>query len=160
MKNYTKLIIVLLSVFFLVGTGCENVGKAGEKKYKEVINCLSEDDSEGLKNLFSIESQKNKDLDSQIEAGMDFFDGKLVSYSYINVVDGNSVVNGETVEEHYTATSYEVKTSKDKVYMILVCAYSINDDYPDRIGICEIDIHDEDENICKIGEWIDQWVIC
>ena len=159
MKNYKKILIVLLGTCLLLGTGCigVDVNVYAEKNCKEVITSLSKDDAEGIKETFCIESQGNEELEDQIEEGIDFFDGRVVSYNdYIFMSqEGESYGEGELVEQDYTATCSEIKTSTGKTYSITIYAYSIDDECPDNVGISEIDIYDEDGNVCIIGECIE-----
>ncbi len=156
MKSYKKILIVLLATCLLLGTGCiMNETTEGKKIGDEVLRCLNEDDTEGLKDIFCAETQTSTDLDAQIEAGMDFFDGK-VTKSYTPLVDGGeSVTNGETDKQDYTIDYLNIKTDTGKTYEVICSGYFICKDNPDVIGVSEIDIYDEDGNLCKIGECID-----
>ena len=154
MKNYKKILIIVLGTCLLLGTGCINEDTEGNKIGDEIIRCLNEDDTEGLKDVFCAETQTSTDLDNQIEAGMDFFDGKVDSHFDAGVDGGESVTNGETVEQHYTIDYYELKTDTGKLYEVICEGYFISEENPDKVGVSIINIVDEDGNVCKIGEWI------
>ena len=155
MKIYKKILIILLATCLLLGTGCVNLENEEKQHCKEVIRCLSEDDTEGLKNMFCVETQNSKDLDEQIEAGMEFFDGKVLSYNEPICSGGESVTNGKIVEHDYGGDIMKIKTDTGKIYSLMVYEYLVNEDNPDIVGISEIDIYDEDGNVYEVGEFID-----
>ncbi len=155
MKNYKKTLIIVLGICLLLGTGCINEETEGQKIGDEVLRCLGEDDTQGLKDVFCAESQTSKDLENQIQVGMDFFDGKDTSHFDAAVGGGESVRDGETVEQYYGIHYNNLKTDTGKTYTVICDGYFICNEDPDRVGVSEIKIIDEDGNECKIGEWID-----
>ena len=155
MNNYKRILIIVLGACLLLGTGCINEETEGQKIGDEVLRCLGEDDTQGLKDVFCAESQTSKDLENQIQVGMDFFDGKDTSHFDAAVSGGESVRDGETVKQSYSISYNELKTDTGKIYTIIVVGYFIDVNDPDRVGISEIDIYDDEGNVCKIGEWID-----
>ena len=156
MKNYKKTLIIVLGICLLLGTGCINEDVEGNKIGDEIIRCLNEDDTQGLKDVFCAESQTSKDLEDQIQDGMDFFEGEVTDPNEANVDGGESVRDGETVEQHYSIEYYELKTDTGKTYEVICSGYFICKEDPDVVGVTYIDIYDEDGNVCKIGKWIDK----
>ena len=140
MKKYKKISIIVLCVCLLLGTGCINEDTEGNKIGDEILRCLNEDDTEGLKVMFCAEIQISKDLDNQIQDGMDFFEGEVTDSNEANVDGGESVRDGETVEQHYRIHSYYLKTDKGKTYELKCYGYFINNEDPDKVGVSEIDI--------------------
>ena len=156
MKSYKKILIIVLCVCLLLGTGCINEDTEGNKIGDEIIRCLNEDDTQGLKDVFCAESQISKDLDDQIQAGMDFFDGKVAQSNAANVDGGESVRDGETIKQDYRIHYNELKTDTGKTYEVICQGFFICEEDTDVVGVSEIDIYDEDGNVCKIGECIDK----
>lgn len=155
MKKYKRISIIVLGACLLLGTGCINEDVEGNKIGDEIIRCLNEDDTEGLKDVFCAETQTSKDLEDQIQDGMDFFDGKVESHFDAGVDGGHVVQDGETVEQDYSIRYDNLKLDNGKIYTIIAVGYFICEEDLDVVGVSEIDIYDKDGNVCKIGECID-----
>ncbi len=128
---------------------------------KSVLKCFGNDDVEGLKSLFCEEILSNiNNLDEQIEKVFDFYDGKSVSYGFINSPSQKSVRNGKTVSLKNNPLISYIKTDSGKEYAIKVYMYCINVSYPEKVGISKISVYtynNEYELVldAEIGELLD-----
>jgi hypothetical protein len=123
---------------------------------EEVLTYLDTDDVEGLKSMFCEKTIKETpDLDEQIEAAMEFYEGKTVSHGNILGVESDSVDNGVTTEHYIGPHITRIETDSGDKYDIVICSYLIYSKDTTKEGITEIDIYNEDKMKCTIGKYMD-----
>lgn len=123
---------------------------------KDVLNCLSENDKQGLKTLLCLKTQGLTDIDKQILSGFDFFKGRVVSFNEkdLSGYEGESIDGGKTTFLERSWRIQEIKTDEGATYEIDMNAYIICDDDKDREGISQITIISGDGTELKIGyQW-------
>ena len=162
MMKAIKYGFIFCLIFVIVGfTSCEKIisdNEEGNKRVKEIIGYLESNDAEGLKSLFCEKIQSSKDLDEQIQAALDFFEGEMISYDskgiLVNSGKASGYGNGRRYSYYHISPRVKyIQTTAEKVYEIGFNADIINVDQPDRIGISELRIKDEDDNKCVIGDF-------
>ena len=81
-EQKSKYITICVSlILIMILSACDkyiDADIAGEKAGKIIIECLSNDDKETLKSMFSEKERNRKELDLEIDKAMKFFDGKAV----------------------------------------------------------------------------------
>lgn len=124
---------------------------------EEILNYVSQDDTESLKNMFCKKVlDYHSSIDNDITEAMSFFDGSVTSYdkeSRIYDSDEQVIENGKQVKIATSATIKNIKTEKNHIYTIKFYNYLIFEQHPDRVGISEIIITDEKGSVCKIGDF-------
>ena len=71
---------ILFRVFFYNGSAYEvsnNREDVAKSYLEQILNCLSDNDEQGLKELFSKRSQSREGFDDEISSAMDFLKEKL-----------------------------------------------------------------------------------
>ncbi len=154
--------IVLIIIVFLIAilSGC-STNRSTVDVARDVLYCFDNDDVESLKKLFCAATLSTTDnLDTQIEEAFDFYEGKCVSYGFINSPSQKSVRNGKTVSLKNNPLISYIKTDSGKEYAIKVYMYCINVNYPEKVGISKISVYtynNEYELVldAEIGELLD-----
>ena len=80
-----KLILFLtLSSVLLFCSGCESeridINSETKNQCEQILDYLSSNDSEGLKDLFCETVSSESDFDNQLSEALEFFDGSVISY--------------------------------------------------------------------------------
>ena len=163
MKKILAIIMVLNIVLF---KGCGKIDNdkpemvysstAPQIMFDKIIPALDDKDSEQLKNLFSQNViAKTPEIDAQLTALMDLYQGKFVSNSSF----GTGTMTGHSewglwVYLFINPTIRELVTDK-AVYTLRFYAVSANDDDPNDVGLCGIwlELKDGDKVVkeCKVG---------
>ena len=151
--------VVILSLIISV-TGCNrdkyiNQTKASHDQATEILRCLDEDDTEGLKSMFCEEVASSHDLDEEIAEAMEFYKGKSVSFSSISLGGGDSMEDGELTDSHIGYSIRGVETDEDATYKIVTHSYLVYKENPDFIGITYITIIDKETDArVELGEYV------
>jgi len=120
---------------------------------KDILNCLSENDAQGLKALLCLKTQGLTDIDKQILSAFDFFKGRVVSFNQedLSGYEEESIDGGKTTFLERSWRIQEIKTDEGATYEIDMNAYIVCDDDKDREGISQITITSGDGTEFKIG---------
>ncbi len=160
--------VLLLTSAILLLTGCSVLDEIFNKKtsgeYKspntlakerqtEIMECFINKDGETLKSFFSEYVIENyPDLDTQIEASLDFLDGEIVSYD-----EPFPSACGSREEKGYGAKTRNIITDKGTEYTIGFKGWLTNDKEPHKVGVTLIGIRNEtitkrseDENVDEL----------
>jgi len=162
-KNNMKIIksaaFVFLAVTIVLTGSCGRnfiMTRDSKPMSEEVLKYLDTDDVEGLKSMFCEKTiALIPDLDEQIEAAMDFYKGKTVSYRGILGSEGESVENGITTKLDINPHITDIETDAGGKYHIKIYAYIIYTKDTTMEGISEIDIYTEDDTVCVIGKYLE-----
>jgi hypothetical protein len=130
--------------------------KANLQMSKEVLNCFSDNDAQGLKSLLCLKTQGLADIDEQISAGFDFFKGKVISFDEKDMsgYEGESIDYGETTFLERAWSINNIKTDADETYKIHIRDYYICENDKAREGISQITITSSTEQELVIGyQW-------
>jgi len=146
-------IFLALTIVFAGSCGRNFITTRDSKPMSEkVLKYLDTDDVEGLKSMFCEKTiSETPDLDEQIEAAMDFYKGKTVSYRGILGTEGESVDNGVTTKLRMNPHITDIETDAGEKYHIKIYAYIIYMKDTTMEGISEIDIYAENDTVCTIG---------
>lgn len=141
---------ILFRVFFYNGYAYEvsnNREDVAKSYLEQILNCLSDNDEQGLKELFSKRSQSREGFDDEISSAMDFFEGKVVSYSNKIPTKQESTKNGKIIRSTVTLRS-DVTTDKNKNYFIIFNVYLVSNGKTEgeKIGISWLNICDMDSD--------------
>ena len=163
MKYIMKCTLICFFIAALSGfSGCEEKNRThstisprgeADKKIEELLGYLSNNDAVGIKSMFCEAINSVSFLDKQIKEALDFFEGKMISYVDIGPNVGKKTERGKITKLNIFVSTTEISTTADRIYEIRFSSYLINDEYPDRIGISEITIVDENEKECVIGDF-------
>ena len=114
-----------------------------KRRCAKMLKALSENDKDTVKSMFSKKVKKRKELDSEIDKAMEFFEGKVLEYnSSVSGGDEVSVDNGKITFFTLSIQIKSIKTDANKTYSIYGLYYVINDKDPDSIGLRYINIYD------------------
>ncbi|MBQ8942513.1 MAG: DUF5104 domain-containing protein [Firmicutes bacterium] len=160
-----KLFIISLALC-LVLTGCFSAKNAAGPNYSSKMSrleyienallAIDKRDKAALLELFSDESKSRYDLDTEIDAAFDFFEGTInyVDRSYEAASNSmESWRDGDTeyifVEPHIS----DVRTTAGKSYEIVLGAYLINADDEAKEGISYLSIYDNanEDDFVNVG---------
>ena len=129
--------------------------KYSKEMMKEVIRCLDENDTDGLKSMFSEYAAESSDLDSQIEEAMKIYEGKSVSYGSLGCERVSShVAYGYHHYMYVKCDAEKVITDADNEYYIEIYIVLANDKKPESEGIKIVKIMDPNnkkETLIQIG---------
>ena len=155
-KRFT--IFVLIIVAFTIA-GCSIKGFIspdieGEKKSKELLQYLSDDDAKGLKSMFCNKTKSSSKFDEQIQEVMGFFEGKITSKDPDIQTSSGSLREGKTNLLNISPYITGIVTDAKKTYTIRFSSYLINSEYEDKVGISELSIKSDDGKECIVGEYI------
>ena len=163
MKQILAIIMILNVMLF---RGCSETDNDKPEKvfsstapqimFDKIIPTLDNKNSEELKSLFSQKAlAKTPNIDEQITALFDLYQGKFVSNSHFD--SGASTGHSEWglwVYLFINPTIRELVTDK-AVYTLRFYAVSANDDDPNDVGLCGIwlELKDGDKVVkeCKVG---------
>lgn len=153
-----KLILFLtLSSVLLFCLGCEigriDINSETKNQCKQILDYLSSNDSEGLKDLFCKTVSSESDFDNQLSEALELFDGSVVSYDIRSTGANERIVDGKQSEIHISPHICDIKTDKDKTYCIKYSSYLINVEEPDFQGLSELSIECEDGQIFVLGSY-------
>ena len=157
-----KILIIIVSFIVLLSlTSCEkllenreittiedeleyNLEDTLNGRCAKMLKALSENDKDTVKSMFSKKVKKRKELDSEIDKAMEFFEGKVLEYHYdVSGGDEMDVDNGKTTFFSLSIQIKSIKTDANKTYSIYGLYYVINDKDPDSIGLRYISIYDD-----------------
>ena len=112
----------------------------------QIFDCFLNNDSETLKNLFSLNVQESHDLDTEIQEAFDYIGGDIISYD-----EPDGTIQGKTrrAEEGITqmvlgGSIRNIETDTGKTYRISFTSYAINKDDEDDVGVISIGVIDEE----------------
>lgn len=156
-----KIFAVIISLIFILlnFSGCRIMEKAYtkledetqyiKKQTTEIIRCFNQKDVEGLKKLFCSNSQEYYDLNAEIQAAFEFYEGTSESYILYNS-SGGGMENGEWYDKHFSPEIKKIKTDANKQYTIGYSTYSIYKDDIGRVGIGVLALYDENDNVLAV----------
>jgi hypothetical protein len=122
-----------------------------------ILQALDDHDSETLKGMFCEYARELPELDQQIQAAMDFYEGKLVSYD-----KDDSILGGggyKEIEEIITLIAtggavYDISTDAGKRYAMSFSNYLVYWNHPESVGLSVVRIKSLDtEEECEIGSY-------
>lgn len=152
-----KMILFLtLSSILLFCSGCGskriNINSETKKQCKQILDYLSNDDSDGLKELFCLTVSSKSYFDNQLSEALEFFDGSVVSFDIRSTGANEEIEYGKQSKIHISP-HISVKTDKNKTYSIQYYSYLLNVEVPDYEGISELSIECEDGQIFVLGKY-------
>lgn len=158
MKNLKVFHSIFTTIItFTFFAGCSSNIFQGKTYYakqtaEKILQCLDDDDTNGLKNLLSEETQSLSDIDTQIQAAIEFYQGKTVSHGNIGVSDSvrHGDINWVAVYPHIQS----IKTSDNKKYDIVFSSFYENTQHSSKIGMYRLKIINDEGNECIVGELI------
>ena len=141
------LLMILSTVFCLAGCKTRTDEMAGleahtdkqiNKMKKQVIKCINKQDKEGLKNLFSKDSQRKiEDLDSKLD-------------QFISAFNGNKIESAKGLSPAFEGSAdaqplhiygkYHLKLKSGDKYIILIDICDIDDENKEKEGIFQLDL--------------------
>lgn len=118
-----------------------------------MIQCFNDDDAAALKSLLSMNKQGIENIDQQIITGLDFINGKVVSFDEENLTsyEGQSNEPGEITELERSWTICDIKTDLNETYEVYIFKYYICKEEVEREGISWIIITDSAGQEVTIG---------
>lgn len=131
----------------------------------KILHALGEDDSETLKDLMCEKVLEKSDIDKQIDAAFDFFEGEAtmgrvdedgIRYDgnhdfKSNVVDYEVIDGNEPIRTSVYVYSYNIETDADRIYKLEFYADLFNQYNEEYEGVSQITVLDEDDNKVVIG---------
>lgn len=156
--------IVCLAISLLILTSCQiveninnthNEAKVATEHVETVLRCFEEKNAEDLKPLFCSYIADNHDLDEEIQAAFDTFEGKITDKGYWSGVGevGAQMEDGKLVKQRIAPYLENILTDAGGKYTIRFNEYLIYSEYPELVGVTRISIRFGDETI-TIGEII------
>jgi hypothetical protein len=115
----------------------------GEREFyrdvKQLIDALSEDNIDGIKNLLCKEVLNSPETDEQIKNAMSFFKGQVVSYTkngLFNVRESSGSFSG------ISSAISDIETTEGKIYQVYFADYLTYRGHKDWVGIDLIIVRD------------------
>ena len=159
MRIIKRMVFIFLAVTIVFSGSCGRnsiVTRDSKPMSEKVLKYLDTDDVEGLKRMFCEKTiAQTPDLDEQIEAAMEFYEGKTVSHGNTLGSEGESVDNGVTTKLDMDPHITDIKTDAGGRYNIRIYSYVIYTKDTTMEGISQIDIYAEDKTVCTIGKLLD-----
>ena len=158
MKNLKIMLLMVLTL-----TGCSFMD--GEEEYQTpkeyateqaeyIMECIVNQDKEGLKSVFSKYISQTHDLDKEIDEFFEFIDGEIVSHGEPEGYEGGyKMRDGGYTEKVLTGKISNILTNKGDDYSVRIRMYSIYKENSDHVGVSIINIVNEGDTIeqCAIG---------
>ena len=160
-------VILSLALIMAAVQGCgllpsrvDLLNALASKEHKEnletsqnLLDCFSNKNAEGLKELLCARTRDLADTDEQILAGLNFFTGSVVSF------DEDSLSSTEDLSTNYGVTTRlsrawninDITTDTGDIYKIYVHKYYVWLDDDSREGIALVTIHNSDGEKLTIG---------
>ena len=141
------LLMILSTVFCLAGCKTRTDEMAGleahtdkqiNKMKKQVIKCINKQDKEGLKNLFSKDSQRKiEDLDSKLDQFISAFNGNKIESAkgFSPAFEGSA-----DAQPLHIYGKYHLKLKSGDKYIILIDICDIDDENKEKEGIFQLDL--------------------
>lgn len=154
-----KNIILLLLTTLIMITGCNtnnvDTDNLAQEHSEKLLELLSNEDANGIKDMFCDIVSNSSDLDNQINKVMQVFDGKIVSYSTPIIASKEHSEHMKQQEVQFSSTICDVNTDTNNSYTIYFYEYLINEEYPEYIGISEIQIvnNSKEDSMLKVGNY-------
>ena len=148
MKNLKIMLLIVLTL-----TGCSFMD--GEEEYQTpkeyateqaeyIMECIVNQDKEGLKSVFSKYISETHDLDKEIDEFFEFIDGEIVSYDEpVGREGGASLAYGEYREKELYGHTENIITDTGKKYHVSFMMYQIYETNPDYVGVDLITVTDK-----------------
>lgn len=135
------------------------IGLTEEELSEVIVSCFSESNTDILKNMFCVKTQKLSDIDEQILEGFDFFEGKVISFDdKVLAYEGSHVENGKKTFLERGWPVKKIKTDAGRTYELYIRVYFIYEQDKNREGISQISITREDGKELEIGYiWPDHY---
>lgn len=173
MKKIKMIFVMLFMIISGLMVGCgpindiiedlENSSSAtGGKMGLEIIRCINEKDSEGLKGMFCGRIKNFSNIDAEIENLFDVIDKPIISHDPI-LVGGEKITHDGKIEKDFIAAGMRnvCLDGDDGVYYISFNALRVAES-EDRVGISYIGVYDSEvveknggyKLICSVGDCI------
>ena len=141
-------LLIILSIAFCL-TACKSrtdemadqeiyTEKQMNKMKNKVINCINEQDKEGLKKLFSKDAQKHiEDLDGKLDQLIGAFNGnKIESAKGLSPAFEGSA----DAQPLHIYGEYRLTINSEEKYRIYISLCDKNDEEPDKEGVFQIEL--------------------
>jgi hypothetical protein len=158
-----KKFLVICNIFSIIlFSGCSSnqdrslssiMSTAGDTNRK-VLEYIEHHDEENLKILLSPKLlEKNDKVDEEITDALNAFSGSIVSRNKTSYGEEGSKTDGVYTQYFVYALNYSIKTDTDKEYDVICSLVVVYDPDPDRVGVAEIVIRDDEGNSFQIGDF-------
>ena len=162
--KFLKTIDLFLIIFFIISiSGCvfnsdertiSSIKDTARDVNERMLHAIEYKNADELKELFSeklIESDKN--LDEEIAAAFDFFQGNIISKNAVMFDEEGAKDDGVWTRYFVYGDNRNIITDNDKEYVIITSHVVVYDSKPERIGLAKILIKDSDGNRYQIGDF-------
>jgi hypothetical protein len=155
MEKYKLFLTLYIVLLFCSGCGSEriNINLETKNQCEQILDYLSNNDSDGLKDLFCATVSSESDFDNQLLEALDFFDGKVVSYDIQSTGANERIVDGKQAEIHISPYIGDIMTDANKTYNIKYYSYLVNVENPNDQGLSELAIECGDGQIFVLGNF-------
>lgn len=132
-----------------------------EQVLLEILRCFDEEDREGLKKLFSVETKWRFPIDEEIEEAFDVYEGKSESYEKIWGLGSATAYrkDGIYVYKDCIPSMNGIRTDNGNIYSISYVEVLVDDENPKNEGIRYIKLYDtaypdnSQEPVAVIGDY-------
>ncbi|GHU54085.1 hypothetical protein AGMMS49975_13940 [Clostridia bacterium] len=152
-KQGAVVVLLGLAIVTLVMSGCNSESAKAQRLIKGVLRSLGENDFARLEGLLSKKTLEIDGIDKQIQASLDFFQGKVVSYHYVGASAQTAWEFGRVLYMDAYPHLTEVKTDMGKTYDIRLYSYFVNRKDKSKEGLYDMEITCVDDGTsCELGE--------
>ena len=161
--KFLKTIDLFLIIFFIISiSGCvfnsdertiSSIKDTARDVNERMLHAIEYKNADELKELFSeklIKSDKN--LDEEIAAAFDFFQGNIISKNAVMFDEEGAMDDGVWTRYIVMPTNGNIKTDKGTEYTINSNHFVVYDSDPECVGLASILIIDNNGNKCRIGD--------
>lgn len=154
MKIIKKIsVLFILSLIILFSTGCDYFPPDGstfisnvidafdridrQKLARDIVECFSNEDIEGLKDMFCDYVKDRHDLDAEISNAFDYLNGRITKWDYEIGPESESIEYGRATYLQFCSMLVDISTESDdaNTYKISYCCYERCDDYKETEGL-------------------------
>lgn len=157
-----RILLCFFTMIYIMTSGCsfevsDDIDKTGIITGKKVFQYLKDNDYESIKMLFCETTQKDHDLDSELDHMNNLFKGNVLSYDKIRVTNSGSAVNkGKTENSHVSINIENIITDTGDRFSVSFYELIEYPENSDHEGIQQLSLWtgDEQEDRYIVGEFI------
>ncbi len=147
--------IIFAMLISLCGCGNNRIDPdiQAQKDCENIIECLSNNNTESLKNMFCNTIKTQSDFDVKVQEAVDFFDGEVISFDVTAIGSMATIYRGKQTVLRISPYIWDVKTNTDKIYKIRFYSYLVCEDNKEKVGISELSIECSNGKKYVLGDY-------
>lgn len=145
-----KLVLTLLiTIIAMLCCGCRKLSDEADMSQdycRKIILALDEQNPEALKNLLSDKKRSKDNIDEEIAAVLNAYEGQSTSYTPSSLsTSGGGYYHGVEDDNHFSPIIKDIVTDSGKTYNIRFFYYSVYHDRDNNVSINYLYLYDEND---------------